>query len=144
MRPDKDHWFAELALVIAKRSTCARRSVGCLLVNRFGHILSTGYNGVARGQEHCNEQHPCPGVGHASGTGLDLCEAIHAEHNALLQCRDVEEIVACYVTTEPCVTCVKLLLNTSCQRIVALSRYPHGQASRELWERAGRRWEVLS
>jgi hypothetical protein len=39
-----------------------------------------------------------------SGTGLDVCEAIHAEQNALLQCKDVEQIDTAYVTAMPCMT----------------------------------------
>ena len=110
-RLSRDAWAMELAQVTAKRSTCLRRAVGCVLVNARGHVLSTGYNGVAAGVPHCNERvleapsdvgllhagiigrrvtwpHACPGAGAASGTNLDGCEAIHAEQNALLQCRD--------------------------------------------------------
>jgi tRNA(Arg) A34 adenosine deaminase TadA len=67
------------------------------------------------------------------GKGLDLCEAIHAEQNALLQCRDTKEIEVAYVTASPCVTCVKLFMNTGCKRIVFLEEYPHS-AAKELWK----------
>lgn len=167
MRPNKDVWFIEIAVVVAKRATCLRRSVGCVLVNRHGHTLATGYNGVARGLPHCNEAvvgektwrspftgeippdvvhpHACSGASSPSGTNLDACQAIHAEQNALLQCRDVEEIQTCYVTTSPCVTCVKLLMNTPCRRIVFLEPYAHDQEARRLWEQvAGREWVHLN
>lgn len=78
----------------------------------------------------------------ASGTGLDDCQAIHAEQNALLQCRNVYEVEVAYVTTSPCVTCVKLLLNTSCQRIVFVEEYPHAQSG-QIWTQAGRIWEKM-
>jgi deoxycytidylate deaminase len=39
-------------------------------------------------------------------------------------------------------TCIKLLLNTSCERIVFVEEYPHS-AARELWTGAGRAWEQL-
>lgn len=85
--------------------------------------------------------HACAGVLDArgrrrrprSGTALDACEAIHAEQNALLQCRDVFSIETCYVTVSPCVTCVKLLMNTACRRIVFAAPYAHDDASRTLW-----------
>lgn len=160
MRPTRDQWGLELAQVTASRSTCLRRSVGCVLVDKRGHILATGYNGVAAGQKHCNEkrpftlryvedppipQHPhaCPGAQSPSGTNLDGCQAIHAEQNALLQCRNVWEIHTCYVTASPCMTCVKLLLNTSCQRIVFAEEYPHTEAA-GLWVDAGRIWLKLT
>ena len=162
MRPTRDEWGLQLAQVTASRSTCLRRSVGCVLVDKRGHILATGYNGVAAGAKHCNEgnrffktltdvaklnitteyPHACPGSQSPSGTNLDGCQAIHAEQNALLQCGKEWEIDTCYTTTAPCMTCVKLLLNTSCQRIVFKEDYPHSEA-RVLWENAGRIWLQL-
>ena len=157
-RPTRDEWGLRLAEVTASRATCLRRSVGCILVDKRGHILATGYNGVAAGQAHCNEitmprtvtsfttgyyKNACPGAYSLSGTNLDGCQAIHAEQNALLQCRDVWEIETCYTTASPCITCVKLLLNTSCQRIVFREAYPHSDAQ-VLWENAGRVWLQLN
>lgn len=151
-RPTRDEWAMSVALVTARRSTCVRRNVGCAMLNDKGHVLATGYNGVASGLPHCNEEvwdgtraelpHKCSGGDSPSGTNLDACQAIHAEQNAMLQCRDVYAIHTCYVTCSPCVTCVKLLLNTGCQRIVFVEEYPHNEA-RGIWERAGRKWEKL-
>jgi len=141
MRLDKDQWLLRLAEVASLRGTCARRKVGCVLADKDGHILSLGYNGPASGLPHCTDQ-PCAGVDQPSGHGLDLCEAIHAEQNALLQCHDVKEIVTAYTTVSPCVTCVKLLMNTSCQRIVFGEEYAHS-SSRELWVSMGRLWTPL-
>ena len=135
-RIGKDEYFSQLALLVARRSTCARRSVGCVLVSHRGHILGTGYNGVPRGHTHCTDVR-CPGASLPSGTGLDVCEAIHAEQNALLQCKDVEQIDTAYVTAMPCMTCTKLLLNTSCRRIVYVEPYPHDTA-KQLWIKNGR------
>lgn len=159
MRHSRDEWGIQLAQVTAQRATCLRRSVGCVLVNARGHVLATGYNGVASGLPHCNEAmlvgadyedwgngvmspkrvvdsypHACSGAQSPSGTNLEGCQAIHSEQNALLQCQDVYEIHTCYVTTSPCVTCVKLLMNTSCQRIVFSEEYPQPEA-KELWLR---------
>lgn len=139
MRIGIDTWGMTLAAACAMRGTCARRQVGCVLVSDDKFVLATGYNGVAAGMAHCNEGAPCRGAQRPSGTGLDECEAIHAEQNALLQCSDQHAIHTCYTTTSPCIHCVKLLLNTSCKRIVFTSEYPQPKA-RELWERAGREW----
>jgi len=163
MRPTSTEYFLRMAQLVATRSTCIRRHVGCVLVNQHKHVIATGYNGVAVGVAHCNLEtrsfveyddgtsplvhrsytvehpHACPGADAPSGINLDGCHAIHAEQNALLQCKNVHEIVTAYVTASPCVTCTKLLLNTSCQEIVFLEEYPHS-AARELWEAQGRRW----
>lgn len=163
MRPSRDETWLNVAREIARRSTCLRRAVGCVLVDARGHVLSTGHNGVAAGRPHCNEgvrhydgrdevtgewlwKYPnaCAGAAAPSGARLDDCEAVHAEANALLQCRDPFEIDVCYVTVSPCVPCAKLLLNTSCARVVFLEEYAGGAAARELFAKdGGRRWELL-
>lgn len=162
----------ELAVVTAQRATCLRRAVGCVLLNSKGHVLATGYNGVARGMPHCNAEtgfqfiygngidksrpltgqstgrkpvfaHACSGAHAASGTNLEGCEAIHAEQNALLQCKEVDDIYSAFVTASPCVTCTKLLLNTGCREIYYLEEYPHS-AARDLWTKSGRLWTQMS
>ena len=55
VRPPRDTYFMKMAALVAERSTCLRRSVGCVLVNGRHHVLATGYNGVASGLPHCNE-----------------------------------------------------------------------------------------
>lgn len=138
MRPDKDKTFLNIASTLALRGTCIRKQVGCVLVDKLGQILSTGYNGVARGLPHCNEGNACAGAGHDSGQGLEICEAIHAEQNALLQCHDVQQIDTVYVTASPCRHCMKLIMNTSAKRVVFLSEY--SQSSKDLADKAGIKW----
>lgn len=173
MRPSKDEWFSEMALLISRRSTCHRLYVGCVLVNARGHVISTGYNGRASGLAHCNDRpvddvfmdmrvtgsdvafqrqyigkqevfpHRCQNSDAPSGQP-NGCEAIHAEQNALLQCRDVYQIQTAYVTHSPCLVCVKLLLNTSCTRIVFAAEYAQPDAKR-LWQASeGRQWVYLA
>ena len=131
-RPSRDEYFLAMASLVSLRATCRRRRVGCILVDDNRHVLATGYNGVARGVDHCLD-HACPGAGYEPGTGLDKCEAIHAEQNALLQCKDTGKIQTAYITVSPCVTCVKLLMNTGCKRIVFLEEYVNLEA-KNLWK----------
>lgn len=138
MRPSKDEYFLCQAKLVATRGTCVRRQVGCILVDERGHVLSTGYNGPPAGMEHCIDS-PCDGATCPPGEGLDKCEAVHAEQNALLQCPDVYKIHTAYVTTSPCIHCVKLLMNTSCQRIVFLEKYSHSEP-KNLWLEADGEW----
>lgn len=88
-----------------------------MLTDQHGRVLSMGHNGVPRGHPHCTE-HPCGGQGFASGAGLDICQAIHAEQNALMFCSDIEKIHACHVTTSPCEHCSKMLLNTGVRLVL--------------------------
>ena len=121
-RISADEWGLRLAEVTALRGTCVRRKVGAVTVDCRGVILSTGYNGVPRGFTHCTIT-PCAGHGFASGAGLDVCEAIHAEANAIIFAPDPQRIATIYVTTAPCIACVKLLLATSARRIVFRDDY---------------------
>jgi dCMP deaminase len=161
MRPGIDEYFISMAKLVALRATCLRRAVGCVLVNGRNHVIATGYNGRPAGWAHCNRTaadiavsgdpldaypYACQGAFEKQGNGLDRCEAIHAEMNALLQCHDVYEIATCYSTTAPCITCTKLLLNTSCWRIVFSEPYAHDEASRELWTKKTvqpRQWDFF-
>jgi len=140
---DIDEYFSRMARLASARGACVRRKTGCILVNNLNHVIATGYNGRARGVDNCFEN-PCSGSKMESGLGLEQCEAIHAEANALLQCRNVEEINTAYCTTAPCIHCVKLLMNTGCTRIVFIDDYPHSIASKHLWESSGwiRQWDL--
>jgi dCMP deaminase len=137
-RLTKVEYFLKMAHLVSLRATCKRRAVGCVIVNLKGHVLATGYNGVASGRKHCIDS-PCKGAACESGKGLELCEAIHAEMNALLQCQDVQKIHTVYCTTSPCMHCLKLFLNTSCEVIVFSKEYIHSDSKR-LWEESGRIW----
>jgi dCMP deaminase len=142
MRIDLHHMFMEMAVTMSKRSSCLSRQVGCVMVDGFNHLLSTGYNGPPSGVDHCII---CKRAHFKSAKGLDQCMAVHAEQNALLQCKDIQEIQTVYVTASPCLTCVKLLLNTQCYRIVFKEIYPDDIAER-LWKlhRGATSWIHLS
>lgn len=116
MRPHVNDTFMNIACVLAARTTCIRRGVGCVLVNEYDHILSTGYNGAPRGMEHCIDS-VCKRENKHGEQSFDACIAVHAEENALLQCPDVNKIVSCYVTKFPCARCLRMLMNTSCKKI---------------------------
>jgi dCMP deaminase len=170
MRLSLHEWGMQLAEVTALRGTCLRRKVGCVLVDQDGHVLATGYNGVASGTPHCNDvvklpiynkswfeaenksdlihvdhyknhyPNACMGAGAASGTQLEACGAIHAEQNALMQCSDVRRIWSCFVTVSPCIHCLKMLLNTKCQQIIFRDEYANAHELVKMWRRAGRNW----
>ncbi len=140
-RPAWDDYFMEICHVVAKRATCLRRKVGALLV-RDRRILATGYNGPPKGLAHCDERGGClrQQRGIPAGERLELCRALHAEQNAIVQAAihgvALEGPVTCYVTTQPCVTCAKMLINANVTRIVYEGDYPD-ELSREMLAEAG-------
>lgn len=121
MRSSTDKYFLDMLMLTERRATCPRRSVGAILTTLRGQVLSTGYNGPPRGFAHCTDS-PCPGAFDAPGD-TRRCQAVHAEQNALLQCPNIDAIHTLYVTTTPCFTCAKMLLNTPLQRIVSWTKY---------------------
>jgi dCMP deaminase len=135
-RDDIHTYFLKMAYLVSSRGTCRRRRVGAILVDRHSHVMATGYNGVPAGMQHCIEN-PCPGASSPTGTQLDLCLATHAEQNALLQCQDSMAIDTLYTTLTPCIQCVKLLLNTSCQMIVYGEQYAQEEPMK-MWRSMGR------
>ena len=84
-RPDWDEYFLKVVSVVAERSTCRRHNMGAIAV-RDKHILSTGYNGAPAGLKDCLEL-GClrDELGIASGTRQEICRAIHAEQNVIIQ-----------------------------------------------------------
>ena len=141
-RPPADFYFLRMAKLVSERGTCARRKVGCVFVNKKNHVIATGYNGNPSGFQHCIDN-PCAGSNSESGKDLDKCEAIHAEQNALLQCKNVYDIDRVYTTLEPCIHCIKLLLNTSANQIIFGEKYVHTKA-RELWEKSQRNYTYIN
>jgi dCMP deaminase len=124
-RPLVDDYFMEIATVVAKRSTCLRSQVGALFVKNK-RILSTGYNGAPSGLDHCDLV-GCAREGVASGTRHELCRAVHAEQNAIIQAAlhgiSIEGATL-YCTHQPCILCAKMMINAQVKRVVYAESYP--------------------
>ena len=141
-RPSWDEYFMEMSQLTAKRSTCMRRNVGAVIV-KDKHIVATGYNGAPRGIRHCNERGGCvrQQLGIPSGERHELCMALHAEQNAIIQAATLGvsiEGASIYVTHQPCVICAKMIINAGIKRIVVKEGYPDKLAV-ELLDEAGLR-----
>jgi dCMP deaminase len=126
-RPSVDDYFMEIAHVVAKRSTCLRHKVGAIVVKNK-RILSTGYNGAPRGLKHCLDVGCLRDERNiASGTRTEICRAVHAEQNAIIQCAihgASTEGATLYSTLQPCILCTKIMLNAGIQRVVFSQGYP--------------------
>jgi dCMP deaminase len=129
-RPSKDVYFMSMAELVATRSECPRRSVGCVIVDARGRVLSTGFNGLAPGRTSCIEK-PCPGAHYKSGYGLDECQSSHSEVSALVTLDKPFLADTIYVTTAPCISCTKAILLTSIKRIVF--KHPYSSSGEHLW-----------
>lgn len=140
-RPDYDTWFMAIARVVALRSTCARRAVGAVVIDDTHRILSTGYNGTPSGMMHCTTT-PCGGTRFGEGLGLDECQALHAEQNAIARLQNVRFADTLYCSTAPCVMCTKLIAATPIRRIVAGADY--AKSGRDFWlSLGGKEWSQM-
>ena len=145
-RPSWDEYFMTLANQVATRTTCIRRAVGCVLV-RDKRIIATGYNGAPSGLRHCAEI-SCmrQQLGVPSGQKHELCRALHAEQNALIQAARYGlsvEGATIYVNTQPCVLCAKMLINAGICEIVYANPYPD-ELAMSMLEEAGITLRVYS
>jgi len=125
-RPDIDEYFLKIASVVAERATCRRHHMGAIAV-RDKHILTTGYNGAPAGAKDCLEL-GClrDEQGIPSGTRQEICRAIHAEQNVIIQAglHGVSlEGSTVYCTHTPCVLCAKMLVNAKIARFVSFGKY---------------------
>lgn len=139
-RPSWDEYFMQMAELTAQRSTCLRRKVGAVIVKNK-HIIATGYNGAPRGLKHCDELGGClrQKLGVPSGQRHELCRALHAEQNAIIQAATLGQSVedgTIYVTHQPCVICAKMIINAGLKRIVVKEGYPDELAT-EILDEAG-------
>lgn len=138
-RPDTDEYFLKIAAVVAERSTCCRHHVGAVAV-RGKHILSTGYNGAPTGFKDCLELGCLRNeLGIPSGERHEICRAIHAEQNVVIQAalHGVSlEGSTIYATHTPCVLCAKILTNTRIKRYVSFGKY-NDNAFTQLFGEAG-------
>ena len=74
-----------------------------------------------------------------SGTQHELCYAIHAEQNAIIQAAKLGisiEGATLYCTHQPCVICAKMIVNSGIARVVYGEGYPDDFALR-IFEMAG-------
>ena len=145
-RPSWDEYFMEMAELTAKRSTCMRRHVGAVIV-KDRHAIATGYNGAPSGIMHCEERGGCirQQLNVPSGQWHELCMALHAEQNAIIQAAVMGNSVeggTIYITHQPCAICAKMILNAGIKRIVIKEGYPDELAA-SILDEAGLKVEKL-
>ncbi len=131
-RPTWDEYYMEMAELAAKRSTCLRRNVGAVIV-KDNHAVATGYNGAPKGLKHCGEIGGClrEQLKVPSGQRHELCRALHAEQNAIIQAAAMGHSVeggTIYITHQPCAICSKMIINAGIRRIVVKEGYPDDMA----------------
>lgn len=145
-RPSWDEYFMQMAELTAQRSTCLRRQVGAIIVKEK-HIIATGYNGAPKGLPHCEELGGClrEKLEIPSGERHELCRALHAEQNAIIQAATLGQSIegaTIYITHQPCIICAKMIINAGISRIAIRRGYPD-EMSRGMLREAGLKVELI-
>ncbi len=140
MRAGWDEYFMQIAEIVKTRSTCLRRQVGALIV-KDNRIITTGYNGAPSRLKECTEIGVCKReeLHIPSGQRHELCRALHAEQNAIIQAANLgisTKGATMYVTLQPCVICAKMAVNAGIVKIVYKGEYPD-ELSLSILEEAG-------
>ena len=144
-RISADEYFLKIASVVAERSTCLRHHMGAVAV-KDKHILTTGYNGAPAGVKDCLELGCLRDAQNIpSGTRTEICRAIHAEQNVIIQAAlHGISLEGCtiYCTHTPCVLCAKMMINARVKRVVIFTKYAD-DSFKELFREAGIQVDVL-
>lgn len=84
-RVSRGQYYIQIARTVAMMSPCSRRKFGAIIV-KDGAIISTGYNGSARGTKNCGIDILCLKNLYKEGAynSYVYCPAIHAEQNAII------------------------------------------------------------
>ncbi|MFC1767206.1 cytidine/deoxycytidylate deaminase family protein [Candidatus Margulisiibacteriota bacterium] len=136
-RPSWDEYFMEITQVVAKRATCTKRNVGAVIVKDH-RVLSSGYNGTPKGIEHCDKRGCLRKEQNVpSGQRHELCRGLHAEQNAIIQAAwhgvKIKDSTM-YCTHQPCIICVKMMINAGIKELVYSGGYPDKLAEEMLKE----------
>ncbi|MFC1692813.1 cytidine/deoxycytidylate deaminase family protein [Candidatus Latescibacterota bacterium] len=134
-RPDKDHYYLNIAREVACRSTCLRRFFGAVIVKN-DQIVSTGYAGAARNTKNCTDIGVCPRqkAGIPRGERYELCRSVHAEMNAIIHASRTDMIDSTLYLVgldaqdgvvvdgaKPCKICTRLIINAGIKTVKVLN-----------------------
>lgn len=159
-RPDEA--IMAMAYAASQRSSCVQRKVGAIITDGKGNIISSGFNEVPPGEKPCSDEYTkcfrevarenlfaslgniIPGFTKYESEvekqfkalqfrSLDLCRALHAEENAIVnlarhgRSASAEECTL-YTTTYPCRMCANRIVQLGIKRVVYLEPYPDDEA----------------
>ena len=130
-RPSQVKYYLDIAAAVAARSTCIRRQYGAVIVKN-DTIVSTGYNGTARGLINCCDLNECYREAHniPHGQQYEKCKAVHAEANAIINASREEMcgailFLAGFENGErmknptPCEMCSRMITNSGIRRVIS-------------------------
>jgi len=130
-RPNNVEYYLGIASAVARKSPCVRRKYGAVIVVDDA-VVSTGYNGPARGSTNCEEGCVKDILNEPHGTGYEFCPAVHAEENTITNAarhgssvKNGTLYISGYdvksgekVEAVPCKRCRRILINAGIKKVV--------------------------
>ena len=127
-----DEYYLQIADAVSIKSKCLKKHYGAIIVKN-NEIISTGFNGPARGEDHCLK---CTKVGSDKDIiEYSSCPAIHAEMNCIISAsrqemlgstlylsgRDVSgsiDEIGLPIAARPCEICLRLIKNAGIDKVI--------------------------
>ena len=127
-----DEYYLQIADAVSLKSKCLKKHYGAIIVKN-NEIISTGFNGPARGEDHCVK---CTKVGSDKDMiEYSRCPAIHAEMNCIISAsrqemlgsvlylsgRDVSgaiDEIGLPIAARPCEICLRLIKNAGIDKVI--------------------------
>ncbi len=138
-----DELFMEMAFTLTKRSSCLNSQMGAVLVTQDNDVISTGYNGSPARLPNCTDVGSCrrrEDPDYESGKNLHLCNAVHAEINAILLAAKnghSTKGAKLYCTHQPCKECAKQIVNSGIEEVIFSQSYPNNDESIKIMQHGG-------
>lgn len=146
-----------MAFQLARKSTCARKQVGALLVSASGKHVSSGYNGVPSGHKHCKNyfafefhrdseltkkysqaEYFCSEEFKQKHAQFSQDNEIHAEANVLLNSTpDEMKGASLFMTLSPCMPCSKLIVAAKISQLYYFEKYDRDTSGLDFLKNCG-------
>lgn len=133
-----NNFFMEIAEKFSTLSTCGRLKVGAV-ITKNNRIISTGYNGVPSGLQHCCEIHKDIDFSIPENNEMhkqfSAQYELHAEQNAIVEA--AKNGIALngsilYTTVEPCDYCRKLIAQSGIKNVFYRYKYDRNNKESDL------------
>lgn len=126
LRPSHLDILAQTAIVTSKRSACMFYEVGAVIIHEGTHMLSSGYNGPAKGDVNPREAGCARVIDGKLEEGKGFCRGSHAELNAInnltVSTRGLKDL-SMMITLHPCFNCAKQIVNKGIERVYYIWEY---------------------
>ena len=135
---DFNNFFMEIAEKFSTLSTCGRLKVGAV-ITKNNRIISTGYNGVPSGLQHCCEIHKDIDFSIPENNEMhkqfSTQYELHAEQNAIVEAAKNGIALngsVLYTTVEPCDYCRKLIAQSGIKNVFYRYKYDRNNKESDL------------